>query len=295
MASQPTTVSPSPPNTRAIPWTPLLWFAGLFLLLHFATIRDLVQDWITDEDMGHGFFVPLVAGYIIWQRRDTVLALESRPHWSGYVVMLGGFLFLLMGVFGAEFFISRVGMLLCIAGLTIALHGYAMLRELAFPLLLLPFMVRIPAIIYSQITLPLQLLASSLAEQALSLLGVQVFREGNILELPSQKLSVVEACSGIRSLLSLSFLSLVYGYFFDPDRIWIRWTLFFATVPIAIGTNAFRVTMTGLIGEWNPELAAGFFHTFEGWMVFMLALALLLATHQILKRLEHWLRPSAGA
>jgi exosortase len=151
--------------------------------------------------------------------------------------------------------------------------------KLAFPLLLPCFMVPIPAIIYNQITFPMQLFASRVADWALSSLGIPVLREGNILELASQRLNVVEACSGIRSLLSLSFLSLVYAWFFDK-KVWMRAVLLVATLPIAIIANASRVTLTGLVSEYNPELARGVFHYASGWVIFMVALVILVVFHQ---------------
>jgi exosortase len=157
-----------------------------------------------------------------------------------------------------------------------------MLRALRFPLAMLLFMIPIPAVIYNQITFPLQLLASSVAEVALTMVGIPVLRDGNVLELASQKLSVVEACSGIRSLLSLTFLSLVYGYFFEENRVVMRWLLFLSTLPIAIAANSFRVSLTGVISEYNPELAQGFFHSLEGWVIFVFALGLLVGFHRLL-------------
>ena len=137
--------------------------------------------------------------------------------------------------------------------------------------------------IYNQITFPLQLFASQVAEFNLGLMGIPVLRDGNILELASQKLSVVEACSGIRSLLSLSFLSLVYAYFFDKS-VWMRWVLLVATIPIAILANAGRVTITGILSEINPELARGFFHSLEGWIIFLIALVMLGGLHLLINR-----------
>jgi exosortase len=121
------------------------------------------------------------------------------------------------------------------------------------------------------------------AEFNLGMVGIPVLRDGNILELASQKLSVVEACSGIRSLLSLSFLSLVYAYFFD-SRVWMRWVLLAATIPVAIIANAGRVTITGILSEVNPELARGFFHSLEGWIIFLIALVLLGGLHLLICR-----------
>jgi exosortase len=151
-------------------------------------------------------------------------------------------------------------------------------------------MVPIPAIIYNQITFPMQLFASQVADSTLSLFGIPVLREGNILELASQRLNVVEACSGIRSLLSLSFLSLVYAYFFDK-KVWMRPVLLVATLPIASVANASRVALTGLVSEYNAELAEGIFHYASGWVIFMVALVILIAFHQVI----NWVSRRLGA
>jgi exosortase len=157
--------------------------------------------------------------------------------------------------------------------------GTEFLKRTAFPLFLLCFMIPIPSVIFNSLTFPLQILASKLAEFSLEALNVPVMRMGNILELPSGPLSVVEACSGIRSLLSLTFLSLVYGRFFEA-RTGIRVLLFVSTVPIAILANSGRVTVTGLLSTINPELAQGIYHESTGWVIFMLALGILLLTHR---------------
>jgi exosortase len=164
------------------------------------------------------------------------------------------------------------------------LGGWPILKILRFPLFLLLFMIPIPAIVYNQITFPLQMIASRLAEIALSACGIPVFRDGNILELPNQRLQVVEACSGIRSLLTLSFLSLVYAYFFDK-KTWMRPLLLVLTVPIAIVANASRVTLSGLLSGIDPELAEGLYHMVSGWVIFLLALALLIAVHAGINRI----------
>jgi exosortase len=154
-------------------------------------------------------------------------------------------------------------------------------------------MVPLPTVVYNQITFPLQLFASAVAERSLEVLNIPVLRDGNILELASQKLSVAEACSGIRSLLSLSFLSLVYAYFFDR-KVWMRWVLLIATIPIAIIANSARVTLTGVFSEIDPSLAEGFFHEAEGWVIFVVALVILVVVHQVLNFLYRRLRPETG-
>jgi exosortase len=278
---------PQQPAARplpSVPWTAIAWFALLVGACYASTIRSLVAQWSTDEDVGHGFFVPLVALYIVWQRREELLAREWKPAFWGLVLVVWGALQSWIGTLGAELFLQRSAILITLAGIVACAGGMALLRALTFPLCLLIFMIPIPAVIYGQITLPLQLFASSVAEIALNAIGIPVLRDGNILELPSQRLSVVEACSGIRSLLSLSFLSLVYAYFFDR-RVWMRWALLAATIPIAIVANAGRVTMTGVLSEYNPELARGLFHEAEGWLVFLVALLLLAAAHQLISRI----------
>lgn len=265
---------------RPLPWTTALWFGILLLLCYAPVLVRLVQQWSTDEDMGHGFLVPVVAGYIAWRKREQLRGLAPAPNWWGMVVIVYAAVQLYVATLGAELFLARTAFVISLGGVVLFLGGFPYLRLFLFPWLLLFFMVPIPAIVYNQITFPLQLLASRLAEAALGVLGVPVLREGNVLELASQRLSVVEACSGIRSLLSLSFLSLVYAWFFD-QKVWMRFVLLIGTVPIAIVANASRVTITGLLSEYKPELAEGFFHTVSGWVIFMVALAILVAFHQL--------------
>lgn len=270
--------------SKSLPWAAVLWFGVLLFACYAPVLVRLAQQWAADEDMGHGFFVPLVAGYIAWQRRDELAALKPSPNWWGLAVLAWGAAQLYFATLGAELFLARTAFIISLAGLILLTAGSRALKVLAFPIFLLFFMVPIPAIIYTQITFKFQLLASRLAEHALEFLGVPVLREGNILDLATQRLSVVEACSGIRSLLTLSFLSLVYAYFFDR-KVWMRLVLLACTVPIAIVANASRVTITGLLSEVNPQLAEGVFHTASGWVIFMVALFILIATHWVINRI----------
>jgi exosortase len=270
-----------PRPRQHVPWVGLAWFFGLLVLSYAPVLSRLIAQWNNDEDMGHGFFVPIIAGYIAWQKRDQLLGRELKPNYLGLAVVIFAAVQLYVGTMGAELFLARTAFVEAIFGSVLFLGGTHAVRVLAFPLILLCFMVPIPGVVYNQITFPLQLFASQVAAFVLELLGVPVLRDGNVLELPSQKLSVVEACSGIRSLLSLTFLSLVYGYFFD-SKAWMRVALFAATVPIAIIANAGRVTVTGLLSEINPELAQGVAHTASGWVIFMIALVMMVLTHQII-------------
>ena len=267
----------------SFPWASIVWVAALLAVCYGPILVSLVRNWNDDPDMGHGFFVPIIAGYIAWQKRSQLEKLTARPNWWGLAILLWAALQLYLATLGAELFLARTSFVISIIGAVLLLGGTEYLRLFAFPLFLLFFMVPIPAIIYNQITFPLQLIASRAAENAISLLQIPVIREGNVLELAQQKLNVVEACSGIRSLLTLTFLSLVYGYFFEK-RTWIRVVLFLSTIPIAIIANAGRVALTGVVSQFKPELAEGLFHEAQGWVIFMVALTILIALHQLLVR-----------
>lgn len=266
---------------QRFPWLLMAWFALLLAACYYPVIGRMVRDWYVDDDMGHGFFVPAVSAWIVWQKRSMLLRTAYRPALWGLAVVVLGALLLVLGTFAVEQTVMRGSFLVSLWGVVITLGGARLLWDLAFPLFLLVFMIPLPAIIYNQITFPLQLFASQMAEIALSLLGIPILREGNILELPSQRLSVVEACSGIRSLMSLTYLSFIYGYLFE-SRLWLRAVLLALTPAIAILVNALRVTVTGLLSEYDPELAQGVFHSMEGWLMFLLGLAALVAAHRAL-------------
>ncbi len=266
-----------------------LWFwngAILLLLLAYlysGVLARLVEQWWTDPDFSHGFFVPAFSAFVIWQRRKRLAALPVGPSWSGLVVIAGALAILIVGVLGAELFLSRSSLVLLLAGLAIYFLGWGWLRGVVFPWAFLFLMVPIPRIIYNQITFPLQFLASSLASSLLALVGVPVLREGNVIHLPTMSLEVVEACSGIRSLMSLVTLALIYGYFMEP-RILRRGLLCIAAVPVAVAANGLRVMGTGLLGYyWDPDKAEGFLHTFAGWVIFLVSLGMLFLLHSAMR------------
>jgi exosortase len=275
------------PRKASLPWTTLLWFGILLIGCYAPLLYGLARQWSSDEDMSHGFFVPLVAGFIAWRRRSEWAYRRPSPNYWGLVLIAWGAAQALLGTLAAQVFIARTAFLVSLIGVVLFLGGTRVLEILAFPLFLLVFLFPIPAILYARITLPLQLFASSVAETMLNWAGIPVLRDGNVLELASQRLSVVEACSGIRSLLSLAFLALVYGYFFDK-KTWMRWLLLGATIPIAIAANAIRVALTGLIGEYRADLAQGFLHVLQGWVLFMVSLSLLVVLHRLVNRCQSW-------
>ena len=254
------------------------WFGTLIIACYAPLLAGLARQWATDPDMTHGFLVLPVVAVVVWKRRQELAAIKPVVNWWGLALVAFGAVQMLLGTLGAQLFIARSAFLVSATGAVLFLGGTRALRMLAFPLLLMLFLFPIPALVYARVTLPLQIFASATAETALNWMGIPVLRDGNILELPHQRLSVEEACSGIRSLLSLSFLSLVYAYFFDP-RVAMRWALLAATVPIAIAANAARVTLMGILSEYGAGLAYGAFHLLEGWMLFMVALTLIVVVH----------------
>ena len=277
-------------NTVPPSLMPLALLQGALLLACYAPLlAGLARQWRTDQDMSHGFFVLPVVAYVVWRRRAELKAItqlgKGAPNWWGFAIAVGGAAQMLLGTLAAQVFIARTAFLVSLVGALLFLGGTRTLRILAFPLLLLLFLFPIPAIVYARFTLPLQIFASATAETILNWIGIPVLRDGNILELAHQRLSVVKACSGIRSLLSLSFLALIYAYFFD-QKVWMRWALLAATIPIAIAANAARVTLTGVLSEYSAGLAHGAFHLFEGWVLFIVALGLLIAVHQLCRNVR---------
>lgn len=271
---------------RQVVWS--VWvgiFSALLLVLYGPILKALVLDWWRDPNYGHGFLVPVFSGYVLWKERSRMARLPIRPSNFGLVVMLGAMGLLLIGSLGAELFSSRVSLIFLVGGIVIFLAGWRMLRAVSFPLSFLILMIPIPVLIYNQITFPLQLLASRFATFWLQLVNVPVLREGNLIILPNYTLEVVEACSGIRSLMTLITLAVAYGYLMQ-DRRWLRWVLALLMIPIAIVSNAIRIMGAGLLTyHFGPEMAEGFFHEFSGWVIFVAALILMFGCHWLLRKI----------
>jgi exosortase len=267
-------------------WGWIVWPAitcGLVVLLYAPVLRGLGVQWSTDPDYSYGFFVPVFSAYALWWRRARLLDAELKPSNFGLLVMIGAICLLFLGSLGAELFTSRFSLLVLLSGVILFLAGWKVLRAISFPLGFLIFMIPIPAIIYNQITFPMQLLASRLASSWLELVQVPVLRNGNILVLSSYSLEVVEACSGIRSLMTLVSLAVGYGYLTESRR-WVRFALALLMVPSAIVTNAIRVVIVGILAhKFGPATAEGFLHVFSGWLVFLSAVVLLVLFHRILR------------
>jgi exosortase len=230
----------------------------------------MFEQWSNDEDMSHGFFVPLAILWIVWRDRERWRALPAEPTWWGLAVLAAGAGMQIIAAFGGGLFAASVAFLISIAGAVLYFGGFVFLRAWALPFLLALFMLPKLEIVYSQVTLPLEMLASRIAAAMLWVAGVAVVREGNILDVAGHRISVQEACTGIRYLLSLGFIAVVYAYLTD-SKPWMRFALLAVVVPIAIIANALRVAASGLV----PALDAGTPHTVAGCLVFVLCLAAL--------------------
>ncbi|MHB8754245.1 MAG: exosortase A [Candidatus Acidiferrales bacterium] len=274
---------------------PTVLLSGLVLLLYAPVLKQLVLNWWQDPNYGYGFLVPVFAGYVLWKERFRLARLPAQPANFGLLVMVGALGLLLVGSLGAELFSSRLSLIVLAAGIVIFLAGWKMFRAVLFPLGFLILMIPIPTIVFNQITFPLQLLASRFATFWLQLINVPVLREGNLIILPNYTLEVVDACSGIRSLMTLITLAFAYGYLADSRR-WARYLLVVLMVPIAIVSNAIRIMGAGVLTyHFGPEAAEGFFHEFSGWVIFVAALILMFGCHWVLRKLPGGERSAPSA
>jgi exosortase len=265
---------------------------GIFLgSLYLPVFTNLAKQWSDDPNYSHGFCVPLFSAWVVWKRRIQLSNLSPAPNWSGLLILLGAMGALVLGVFGAENFLSRTSFLFALAGLIIHFRGWNFFRAILLPWAALFLMIPLPAIVFNHIALPLQLLASRIGSSLLSLAGIPAMREGNVIYLPSLSLDVAEACSGLRSLMSLITAGVFYGYFYE-SKFGRRLLIVLSSIPIAIVANGFRIMACGLIGEyWSPEKAAGFLHTFSGIVIFAISLVLLILLHVTFEMVHRVVQP----
>ena len=267
-------------------WWPAALLVVLISLVYWSVLGRLAAQWWQDPNFSHGFFVPAFALFLVWEQRQRLTAIPSRPAWVGLFVIAGSLAMLVVGVLGAELFLSRSSLVSLAGGVILLFHGWPRFRALLFPWAVLFLMIPIPTIIFGQITFPLQMIASALASSVLAVVGVPVLREGNVIKIPAMSLEIAQACSGIRSLLSLGTLAVIYGYFAEKSS-GARVLLALSALPIAVLANALRIVGTGLLVQyWDPDKGEGFFHTFSGWIIFVFALLMLYVLHRIVRRLR---------
>ncbi len=258
-------------------WLPLALLSVVFFILFFPALRELVRDWTIDPNYEHGFLVPFIAAYLLWHKRTLWQNEACKPAFgAGLSVCLGGLALFIVATAGAEWFVARTAMLLTLYGLVIYFAGWQLFKKISVPLLYLGFMIPLPYVIYYRLTFPLQQIASTGAFRALSLLGLSGQQEGNILHFSGFSLEVIEACSGLRSIMVLITLAALIAYMTSVPNVW-RWLLFVSAVPVAIVANIFRLIILALLGIFvSPAAAMSFLHEGSGILVFLIGLFLLM-------------------
>ncbi|MBI5742110.1 MAG: exosortase [Nitrospirae bacterium] len=256
--------------------TPVIVFIFSFGFLYWKDAYSVVMDWYNDENYSHGFLIPLISGYLLWQRKDNIRTVVINPSNWGLFILFSGLGIYLIGNLSGESFTMRLSMLIVLAGAVIFSSGLSFFKAVSFPFFYLIFMIPLPYLLYDSVAFPLKLLVSRFSVEFLSLIGILVLREGNIIHLAGTTLEVADACSGIRSIISLVALSTAIAYL--TQQGWIKKSiLIFLAVPIAVFVNAVRVIGTGILAdEYGAAVAEGFFHEFAGLLIFGVAIILLI-------------------
>ena len=266
-------------------WLRLALLVGAVLFLHWHTLTLLVTRWYHEPDYTYGFFVPLVSLYLVWMKREKLLRAENRPSLWGAPVVAGALLLQFGGTVANIGYFQGVSLVILIAGLALLLGGRQLLLLLVFPIMYLWLMVPLPGAVYSALAGPLQRLASLGSVGILEVIGVPVYREGNVFRLAGISLEVAEACSGLRSLIGLLSMGILLGYLIT-DKLWERIVLALSTIVIAVVANILRVAGTGILYEYaGPKYGQGFYHGFGAWIVFVIALAVLFVEASLLSAL----------
>jgi exosortase len=258
----------------------------LFVLMYYNIAPPMVQQWYNDPNYSHGFIVPLIAGYFLYERREELMKAEVAPANAGLIIIIFGLLQLCVGYLAFELYTMRSSFIVILAGMILYFFGAAVFRIMLLPVLYLFFMVPLPYIVYDAIAFPLKQFVARYSVETLQHMGVVIIREGNILILPETTLEVADACSGIRSLVSLLALATAFAVFTLKSTV-KRVILVIMAIPIAIFTNGLRVIGTGILAQyWGAKAAEGFFHEFAGLAVFGVALLMLAGLGALMNRGE---------
>ncbi len=264
---------------------PLVAFLIAFGLLYGRTIISMINHWSMDENYSHGFLIPFITAYMLWERKDNMKSVVTTPSNYGLFLIFAGLGLFLVGTISSELFTMRFSMLLVLAGVLLFVFGIGFFKAILFPFCYLILMIPIPYIIYDAIAFPLKVFVSKYSVDFLGFVGILALREGNIIHLADITLEVADACSGVRSILSLLALSMALAYFTQKGLL-KRTVLVVLAVPIAILVNAIRVIGTGVLAnQYGAKVAEGFFHEFAGIVIFGSAIVLLIFSTIILGKI----------
>lgn len=271
-------------NFRVVQW---LLLGGLLIVLYSGVLPQWGMELWADPNYSHGLLIPFISIYLFRERLHAMSEADKsrQSSWAGLLIVIVALGMLIVGYIGAEFFIKRTSLIVLLFGSLCLLEGWKYAKALSFPIGLLFFMVPLPYVLYNSVAFPLKLLASKIAVKILALTGMPVFLEGNVISLPHSTLEVVDACSGIRSLMTLITLALLLA-FFHHKQIWKRLVVLSLAVPVAVLANALRVAATGILTKYNQAWGHGTLHDFEGWLVFVVSFAGLGLCSYLLKSKE---------
>lgn len=265
----------------------LIGVGVLLFLLYLPVGKGLVEDWLNNPDYSHGFLIPAVSLYMVWCRRQELVRADRSPSMWGLLLLIAGVGQYIAGYIGAEHFLQSTSLIIVLAGTVLFVWGKEVMRLLLLPISFLIFMIPLPAIVWNNFAFVLKLFATKVAVSLMQAVGIIVLREGNVISLPSITLEVVDACSGLRSLISLLALGVLLG-FVSALETWKKWVLFFCAVPIAILSNIARLFLTVVLAQrYGAEVTQDFQHTAAGVFVFAVGLVLMLATYRILTKVGH--------
>ncbi|VAW65688.1 Cell division protein FtsW [hydrothermal vent metagenome] len=274
-------------------WTWLLLLAMLTLLVAMSVdaLAEMLRFWETREEYSHGYLIPVISVFLIWQKKEQLEARSFQGAWSGVVVIALGVILILLGNLSTISTISQYGFVISIFGIVLSYVGIKQVKIIFVPLLFLLFMVPLPGFFLNNLSAELQLISSQLGVFVIRLFNISVYLEGNVIDLGTYKLQVVEACSGLNYLFPLMTLAFIASYFYQAV-FWKRLVIFLSSIPVTIFMNSFRIGVIGVLVEyWGPSQAEGFLHDFEGWIIFMLCTAILIAEMWLLNKLGNDSRP----
>lgn len=255
-----------------------------FCWLYYPVIFKMVSEWYNNPNHSHGFIIPLISGYFVWQRKEIVKRVAIRPTNWGIFLLISGLLIYVLGNLGAAYTTTRVSMFIVLAGIILFIYGKELFRNLYFPFFYLLLMIPVPPYIYDTVAFPLKLFVTKYSVLFMKLIGISVLREGNVIMLENITLQVVDACSGIRSLTALFAIGIAFAYLTQKSNF-KKIFLVCATIPVAIIANSIRVIITGILSKYyGGNAAEGFFHEFAGLGVFMLSVMLLIVIGILLNK-----------